>query len=300
MVLDNARNAAQVRALLPGSATCAAVVTSRDSLDGLVSRDGAQVVRLGTLAADDALTVLADVAGASGLRDDPAAARLAALCDGLPLALRIAGARLAGRPDVTAADLAERFADERRRLDELTHGDLRLRTHFALSYRSLAPAEARLFRLLGLLDTTSFATWVGAALLDGDLATAHELIEQLVDAQLLEVDCASPTIRPLPLPRPGPPLRPRTRPGRGARRRTRRRPGPRLRRPAGPGGRGPHPRVRRRPRRPARRRAPLAAGSGDRRPAPGRSAGMAGDGAVVAGQSGGPHGAIIAWRGTWR
>ncbi|WP_061300636.1 AfsR/SARP family transcriptional regulator [Herbidospora cretacea] len=192
MVLDNARNAAQVRALLPGSATCAAVVTSRDSLDSLVSRDGAQVVRLGTLAADDALTVLADVAGASRLRDDPAAVRLAALCDGLPLALRIAGARLAGRPDVTPADLAERFADERRRLDELAHGDLRLRTHFELSYRSLAPAEARLFRLLGLLDTASFATWVGAALLDGDLPAAHELIEQLVAAQLLEVDCSSP------------------------------------------------------------------------------------------------------------
>ncbi|WP_066366043.1 AfsR/SARP family transcriptional regulator [Herbidospora mongoliensis] len=189
MVLDNARNVAQVRALLPGSATCAAIVTSRDSLDGLMSLDGAPVIRLGTLAADDALTVLADVAGANRLRDDPAAARLAALCDGLPLALRIAGARLAGRPDVTAADLAGRFADERRRLDELAHGDLRLRTHFALSYRSLDPAEARLFRLLGLLDTTSFGTWVGAALLDGDLPTAHGLIEQLVAAQLLEVEC---------------------------------------------------------------------------------------------------------------
>ncbi|WP_459805252.1 AfsR/SARP family transcriptional regulator [Herbidospora sp. RD11066] len=192
MVLDNARNAAQIRALLPGSATCAAIVTSRDSLDGLVSRDGAQVVRLGTLAPGDALAVLADVAGTARLRRDPAAARLAALCDGLPLALRIAGARLAGRPDVTAADLARRFADERRRLDELAHGDVRLRTHFALSYRSLDPAEARLFRLLGLLDTTSFGTWVGAALLDGDPYTAHGLIERLVDAQLLEVDCWSP------------------------------------------------------------------------------------------------------------
>ncbi|WP_066366050.1 AfsR/SARP family transcriptional regulator [Herbidospora mongoliensis] len=196
MVLDNARNAAQVRALLPGSPSCAAIITSRDGLDGLVSQEGAQVVRLDTLAADDAVAVLADVAGAAWLRDDPAAARLAGLCDGLPLALRIAGARLANRPHLTTALLAERFADERRRLDELAHGDTQLRSHFALSYRGLRPAEARLFRLLGLLDTASFGSWLCAALLGTGAETAQDLIEQLVAAQLLEVDSGGPALPP--------------------------------------------------------------------------------------------------------
>ncbi|GAA3816102.1 BTAD domain-containing putative transcriptional regulator [Sphaerisporangium flaviroseum] len=196
MVLDNAHNSAQVRPLLPGSPTCAVIITSRDSLDGLVSQEGAQVVRLGTLAPSDALAVLAEVAGASWLRGDPAAARLSELCNGLPLALRIVGARLANRSHLTAAYLADRFADERQRLNELSHGDTQLRSHFDLSYRGLAPRVASLFRRLALLDMTTFEGWVSAALLDADVETAHALTEQLVAAQLLEVNVHDQARRP--------------------------------------------------------------------------------------------------------
>ncbi|MCW2877566.1 MAG: putative AfsR-like transcriptional regulator [Sphaerisporangium sp.] len=196
IVLDNAHNSAQVRPLLPGSPTCAVIITSRDSLDGLVSQESAQVVRLSILPTSDALAVLAEVAGASWLRGDPAAARLSELCNGLPLALRIAGARLANRSHLTAAYLADRFTDERRRLDELSHGDTQLRSHFALSYRGLDPQVARLFRLLGLLDVPTFGGWISAALLDTDLETAYGLTEQLVGAQLLEVNAHDKALQP--------------------------------------------------------------------------------------------------------
>jgi hypothetical protein len=101
------------------------------------------------------------------------------LCGWLPLAVRIAGARLASRPQWRLALLAERLAHEHRRLDELSTGDLEVRASVALSYRGREEQERRLFRLLGLLVAPSFPTWVAAALLDRGLAEAEGLLERL-------------------------------------------------------------------------------------------------------------------------
>jgi DNA-binding SARP family transcriptional activator/tetratricopeptide (TPR) repeat protein len=184
VVLDNAASEAQVRPLLPGSQGCAVLVTSRVRLSGL---EAAHPLTLDVLAPDQAVELLAKLAGSGRVATEPEAAQLIArLCGWLPLAVRIAGARLAGRPHWRLALLAERLGDERRRLDELTTGDLEVRASVALSYRGRGGQERRLFRLLGLLVAPSFPAWVAAALLDTGLAEAEELLERLVDAQLVE------------------------------------------------------------------------------------------------------------------
>ncbi|GAA3585331.1 BTAD domain-containing putative transcriptional regulator [Nonomuraea rosea] len=194
IVLDNARVIEQVRPLLPGSGNCCVIVTSRDPLGDLTAREGATMVHLDVLSATDSAALLAGVADPAVMDEDPGAtARLGRLCDGLPLALRIVGARLTARSYWTPARLVKRLADERRRLDELSYGQLTVRATFALSYRDLSPEAARMFRRLGLLEVPDFAPWVGAALLDIDDIEGENLIEQLVDAQLLEAvgrDCA--------------------------------------------------------------------------------------------------------------
>jgi DNA-binding SARP family transcriptional activator/tetratricopeptide (TPR) repeat protein len=184
LVLDNAASEAQVRPLLPGSRGCAVLVTSRVRLSGL---EAAHPLTLDVLAPDQAVELLAKLAGSGRVATEPEAAQLIArLCGWLPLAVRIAGARLAGRPHWRLVLLAERLGDERRRLDELTTGDLEVRASVALSYRGRGEQERRLFRLLGLLVAPSFPAWVAAALLDLGLAEAEELLERLVDAQLVE------------------------------------------------------------------------------------------------------------------
>jgi DNA-binding SARP family transcriptional activator/predicted negative regulator of RcsB-dependent stress response len=184
VVLDNAASEAQVRPLLPASHGCAALVTSRTSLSGL---EAAHPLILDVLDSDQAVELLAKLAGPDRVAAEPQAAQqLVRLCGLLPLAVRIAGARLAQRPQWRLARLAERLADEHRRLDELVTGDLEVRASVALSYRGRSEAERRLFRLLGLLAAPSFAAWVAAALLDSGLAEAEELLERLVDAQLVE------------------------------------------------------------------------------------------------------------------
>lgn len=183
LVLDDAGSEAQVRPLLPGSPTCGVVVTSRNRLAGLV---GAHRLDLDVLDTERAVELLSKVAGGERIRQEPGAAeRIAGLCGGLPLAIRIAGARLAARRHWTPRVLADRLADERRRLDELTVGDLEVRAGVGLSYRALpAPARTAL-RRLGLLGAPDVASWVVAALLDTPEAEADLVVEQLLDAQLL-------------------------------------------------------------------------------------------------------------------
>jgi DNA-binding SARP family transcriptional activator/predicted negative regulator of RcsB-dependent stress response len=184
VVLDNAASEAQVRPLVPGSQGCAVLVTSRALLGGL---EAAHSLTLDVLAPDQAVELLAKLAGRGRVAAEPEAAQqIVQLCGWLPLAVRIAGARLAGRPHWRLALLAERLADEQRRLDELATGDLEVRASVALSYRGREQQERRLFRLLGLLVAPSFPAWVAAALLDTGLAEAEELLERLVDAQLVE------------------------------------------------------------------------------------------------------------------
>jgi DNA-binding SARP family transcriptional activator/tetratricopeptide (TPR) repeat protein len=184
IVLDNASSEGQVRPLLPGSPGSAVIVTSRARLAGLES---ARPVALGVFGAHEATGLLAQIAGADRIAAEPgAAAEIARLCAYVPLAVRIAGARLAGRRHWSLAHLATRLGDEHRRLDELAAGDLAIRAGFAVSYARLPGDTRRLFRLLGLLNVTDFAGWVAAALLDVPVDRAHAHLEALVDSQLLD------------------------------------------------------------------------------------------------------------------
>jgi DNA-binding SARP family transcriptional activator len=184
VVLDNAADEAQVRPLLPASQGCAALVTSRTQLSGL---EAAHPLCLDVLDPDQAVQLLAKLAGSGRVAAEPeAAAAIVRLCGWLPLAVRIAGARLASRPQWRLALLNERLADEHRRLDELATGDLEVRASVALSYFGRGEVERRLFRLLGLLAAPSIPAWVAAALLDTGPMEAEGLLERLVDAQLVE------------------------------------------------------------------------------------------------------------------
>jgi DNA-binding SARP family transcriptional activator len=184
LVFDDVHSERQVTALLPGSPSCAVIVTSRIRLSGL---PGARWVDLEVFDSQTSTDLLASIAGAQRLAAEPEATRdLVRYCGGLPLALRIAGARLVSRPHWRVAELARRLKDERRRLDELSHHGLEVRTSIGLTYRSLPDRTQRLFRLFASLQAPDFPAWTAAALLDTDLAGAEDLIEQLIDAQMLD------------------------------------------------------------------------------------------------------------------
>ncbi|HEX6676580.1 MAG TPA: tetratricopeptide repeat protein [Actinomycetes bacterium] len=185
VVLDDAGSEAQVRPLLPGSPTCAVLVTSRGRLAGL---EGARLLDLDVLDPEQAVALLERIVGPERVAAEPAAVTaLARLCGYLPLALRIVGSRLAARPHWRPAQLVDRLADERRRLDELAHGQLAIRASLTLSYQALEPAARLLYARLGLLQAPDVAAWVAAALLDCPIERAQELADRLVDARLLEV-----------------------------------------------------------------------------------------------------------------
>jgi DNA-binding SARP family transcriptional activator/Tfp pilus assembly protein PilF len=199
VLLDNARDAAQVRPLLPGSAACAVIVTSRSRLPDLV---GGGLVHLDVLDDSEALTLFSRIVGAQRAAAEPdATAELLVACAGLPLAIRIAAARLAARSGWTIRSLADRIGDEHRRLDELKVGDLAVRASFEVSFTSLpgavAPggvAPARAFRMLGLWHGSSIALPAAAALLGDRPDQVADALEFLVDAHLLESpapDCYS-------------------------------------------------------------------------------------------------------------
>ncbi|MEV0253431.1 BTAD domain-containing putative transcriptional regulator [Streptomyces sp. NPDC050732] len=183
LVLDDAGSESQVRPLLPGSATCGVLITARARLGALPCTHRTDLDVLDTAPGTD---LLAKVAGERRVREDPAAARrIVELCGGLPLALRIAGARLATRSHWSARALADRLADEHHRLDELAVGDLEVRAGLGLSYRALDVPARTALRRLGLLAAPDVASWVVAALLDVPEADAERVVEQLIDAQLL-------------------------------------------------------------------------------------------------------------------
>ncbi|MCX5065809.1 tetratricopeptide repeat protein [Micromonospora lupini] len=182
LLLDNVANADQIRPLIPGGPGCLVVVTSRDRLSGLVARDGAARLTLDVLPAADAVELLVGTAGAERFNADPMAAReLAEVCGHLPLALRIAGARLADRAHVSV----------RRHLDELiargrvaqlrVDGDdsSAVRAAFELSYQALPAPAGRVFRLLGLVPAPAGVALPAAAALAG---LSCDDLEPLIDA----------------------------------------------------------------------------------------------------------------------
>jgi tetratricopeptide (TPR) repeat protein len=178
VLLDNAADEAQVRPLLPGGGGNAVIITSRTRLTGLA---GTEVIDLDVLPPEQAVELLGKIFGAHRVARELAAAQvIAALCGYLPLALRIAGAKLAAKPQWRLQRL------EHRRLDELTAGDLEVRASVGLSYYGLGEMEQRAFRLLGLLEVPDFAAWMLAALLDIPAAEAEEVADHLADAQLLD------------------------------------------------------------------------------------------------------------------
>jgi DNA-binding SARP family transcriptional activator/tetratricopeptide (TPR) repeat protein len=184
VVLDDVTSEEQVRPLLPGSPNCAVIVTSRVRLSGL---SGADWVDVDVFDTDKSVELLSKIVGSGRVRaEQDAAVELVQLCGGLPLALRIAGARLASRPHWRIGGLVRRLADEARRLDEFTHRGLELRSNIGLTYRALPLQAQRLFRLFALVQAPDFPGWTAAALLDTDLVTAGDLLESLVDARMMD------------------------------------------------------------------------------------------------------------------
>jgi DNA-binding SARP family transcriptional activator/tetratricopeptide (TPR) repeat protein len=186
LLLDNAANEAQVRPLLPGGSGAAVLVTSRSRLAGLA---GARFVRLDVLPPAQAFELLETVAGPERFSGEEATGRtITELCGRLPLAIRIAGSRLAARPHWWPADLANRLSGQRGRLDELRQGDLEVRAVFAVGYQGLDPLPRKVFRRLGMLDVPSFPSWAAAAVAGEPVEQGERLVEILTDAQLLEFD----------------------------------------------------------------------------------------------------------------
>ncbi|WP_173162698.1 ATP-binding protein [Phytohabitans suffuscus] len=185
VLLDNAASEAQVRPLLPGGPTCVVLVTSRRTLAALEADESFMI---DLLSPADALALLTKIVGAARVDAEPAvAAEVVRLCDHLPLAVRIAGARLVARPHWMLADLAGRLRDEHRRLDELVAGDLAVRATFHLGYRGQGSAHREAFRLLGLLRSTDFPAWAAAAVLDVPVTDGEEILEDLCEARLVEI-----------------------------------------------------------------------------------------------------------------
>ncbi|MFE3658630.1 BTAD domain-containing putative transcriptional regulator [Streptomyces sp. NPDC059165] len=184
LVLDNAAASEQVRELIPASSDSLVLITSRPRLTGL---DGAEWLSLRPLPEPESHQILRNTLGAERVEREPAAAReLLRLCGGLPLAVRIAAARLANRPQWTVQRLVERLRDHDRRLDELTSEGRGVAGALLLSYQSMPREQRTAFRLLGHHPGRYLDAEEAAALLDTDVLAAEDVLEELVDIRLLE------------------------------------------------------------------------------------------------------------------
>ncbi|MFF9397896.1 BTAD domain-containing putative transcriptional regulator [Streptomyces sp. NPDC014744] len=186
VVLDNARGSASVRPLLPGGADCVTLVTSRNRLEGLIASDAARPVPVDVLEPQDGTALLAGVLGEERVLAEPMAARrLAELCGGLPLALRVTAARLAGRPRWTLAGLADELADERSRLTYLDVDDTGVPAALRLTAQQLSPDAVHQFTRLGHHPGSHFDPYTAAALAGTNPVTAAAALERLATAHLV-------------------------------------------------------------------------------------------------------------------
>jgi tetratricopeptide (TPR) repeat protein len=193
VVLDDAAGAEQVRPLLPGSAGCVVLVTSRSRLSGLAARDGARRITLQTLSPAAAESLLREIVGHDRADREPdSIAELSGHCGRLPLALRIAAERVATRPHSSVRDFVGELAAEHRRLDALAADDdeeTAVRTVFDASYRALTRDAARLFRLLGLHPGPDIGLPAAAALADAAPEVTRRHLDALIAVHLItEVD----------------------------------------------------------------------------------------------------------------
>ncbi|MDQ4032540.1 MAG: NB-ARC domain-containing protein, partial [Actinomycetota bacterium] len=189
IVLDNASTVEQVRPLLPGTASCV-VVTSRDSLAGLVARHGAQRLDLDLLIPEDAVALLGVLIGSRVTTEPDVAAALARQCAWLPLALRVAAELAVTRPATTLAQLVDELSDQQRRLDLLdADGDDRtaIRAVFSWSYHHLPAETARAFRLVGLHPGPSLDSYAAAALVKSSHQEAQRHLDVLTRAHLIQL-----------------------------------------------------------------------------------------------------------------
>ncbi|MEV7555739.1 NB-ARC domain-containing protein [Amycolatopsis sp. NPDC089917] len=184
LLLDNAADEAQVRPLLVAGPDSLTLITCRRTLAGL---EGARWLGLEPLSDDGATGLLARIVGADRVRAEPAAAReLVELCGYLPLAVRIAGNRLATRPQWTLAQLADRLRDESTRLRALAAGDLQLRSAFDLSYRAVSAGARRLFRRLAAVPGADFGLELAGVVSGASPGDVQDHLDELVDASLLQ------------------------------------------------------------------------------------------------------------------
>lgn len=189
LILDNAKDAAQVRPLLPGTAACLVLVTSRETLRSL---DGVTALRLETPPEAEAIALFRKVAGPDqagpddmALPADPELAEIVRLCGYLPLAVQIAAARLSRRPALGLSDMIAELREEHRRLSHLQDRDRGVRAAFQASLRYLAPAEKELFIRLGRVPGTDFDACAAASLCAAGLVQTRDRLELLLDQHLL-------------------------------------------------------------------------------------------------------------------
>ncbi|WP_406003221.1 ATP-binding protein [Streptomyces sp. NBC_00829] len=190
VVLDNAADVLQVRDLMPSGPHCATVVTSRTTLADV----GGRRLPLGILDSETGLLLLREMLGPDRTAAESDSARsIVQTCGGLPLAMWVAGARLAARPHWPLAKVAHALADEQRKLDELAVGHIAVRASLELTYQAMPSTTQHALAMLALLPGTDFAAWALAALLDVGLSDAETAIDDLVEVHLVEITSVDAT-----------------------------------------------------------------------------------------------------------
>ncbi|MGM1059570.1 tetratricopeptide repeat protein [Saccharothrix sp. Mg75] len=187
LILDNVRDSAQVRPLLPTSLDCFTLVTARHRLDGLDVHHDAERIPLGPLTTEESVQLLARRLGTSRVEsENKAVERIVAACGGHPLALNIVAARAADEPASLLTPVVKALESKDAALDTLRMPDVAdMRAVFALSYDNLVPAVAEGFRTLALHPGSEFNASAAAAMIDGDLFQAREVISELIRCHLL-------------------------------------------------------------------------------------------------------------------
>jgi DNA-binding SARP family transcriptional activator len=190
IMLDDAAEESQVTPLVPGNSGCVVLVTSRRRLTGL---PGASHLAVDAFDAETAMEMLVAIVGAGRVVAElRAAAQLVELCDRLPLAVRVVGAKLAAVPHRPLRGMLDRLRHDNRLLDELVHGDLDVRGSIATSYDALGERGKRLLRRLALVEATDFGGWAGAALLGVPPPVVEEALDDLAAAHLVEIVAGGP------------------------------------------------------------------------------------------------------------